>query len=59
MVRYYHSLKAMGLDARVYYYPEDGHGILSLEPGIDAIINMLAWWDEHHIAESVGESDEK
>ena len=31
----------------MYNYPEDGHGITSSEPSIDALMNIFFWFDEH------------
>lgn len=46
-VSYGNTLKAQGVKTKMYYYPEDGHAILSNEPGTDAAMNIFIWFDEH------------
>jgi hypothetical protein len=40
-------LKANGVKTKMYYYPEDGHAVASNEPGTDAALNILLWFDEY------------
>lgn len=36
----------MGVKSILKFYPEDGHAILGSEPGTDALMNILFWFDE-------------
>lgn len=37
----------MGVDTKLYYYPDDGHAVASTEPSVDAYINIILWLDDH------------
>jgi hypothetical protein len=39
------------VNSKLYYYPEDGHAIGGNEPGIDAVMNINFWLDEHLMTE--------
>jgi len=48
---YHYALKSMGVKTKLYYYPEDGHGITTTEPSMDALMNMCLWISEHVLPE--------
>ena len=46
-LQYHSMLKAKGVTSKLYFYPEDGHSIAGNETNIDAVMNMLQWFDEY------------
>lgn len=45
---YYNCLKSMGVDARLYNYPDSGHALAkSPEHANDAFINISLWMDKY------------
>ncbi|CAI2385869.1 unnamed protein product [Moneuplotes crassus] len=43
-IHFYRGLKQLGVKTDLHFYPDDGHAVSSLEPNIDALMNMTRWW---------------
>ena len=47
---YIHKLlKSRGIETELKYYPEDGHSVASLEPGLNAMMSLFRFWTKHLI----------
>ena len=46
---YHHALQEMGIETRLYNYPESGHALLPTEHTVDATLNIAIWFDKYLI----------
>ena len=44
---YYHALQELGVETRLYNYPESGHALLPTEHTADATLNISLWFDKY------------
>lgn len=44
---YYNTLKSLGVNTKMYNYPDSGHSLTPCEHFNDANINITLWMNEH------------